>query len=124
MEARERNVLYYKTISGKLPFSEWRNNLSDDDTKATIDARVARMRGGNFGCSAPIGDGASENKIDFGPGFRIYYAIAGDKILLLCGGDKSTQEADIRTAKENWRDYKQREKERRESVMRKAKKKK
>jgi putative addiction module killer protein len=105
MEARERNPLYYKTSSGRLPFREWRNGLRDRDTKAAIDARIARLRGGNFGDSRPIGGGASENSIDFGPGYRIYYGVNGDDIILLSAGDKSTQEADIKNAKAYWNDY-------------------
>ena len=112
MEARERNVLSYKTISGTFPFRDWRSALTDEDTKAAIDARIARLRGGNFGSSEPIGEGVSENKIDFGPGFRIYYGTDGDSIVLLCGGDKSTQNADIRNAKAYWKDYRKRNRER------------
>jgi putative addiction module killer protein len=69
------------------------------------------MRGGNFSDSKPVGSGASENRIDFGPGFRIYYGVDGEKIILLCGGDKSTQErTDIETAIDFWTDYKERKK--------------
>lgn len=66
------------------------------------------MRGGNFSDSWPIGDGASENRIDFGPGYRIYYGIQGENLILLCGGDKSTQSADIKLALAYWDDYKKR----------------
>src|SRR5216684_4574194 len=89
----------------------WRSSLTDEDTRAAIDARVARMRGGNFANSEPIGKGASESKIDFGPGFRIYYGTDGDSIVLLRGGDKSTQDADIPKAKACWQDYTKRKKE-------------
>jgi putative addiction module killer protein len=112
MEVRERNVLYYKTSLEAVPFWAWRNRITDDSTRAIIDARIARLRGGNFGDSEPIGDGASENKIDFGPGFRIYYGIDGDKIVLLGGGDKSAQVSDIKQARSYWLDYKKREKAR------------
>jgi len=71
MEGRERSVLFYKTASNTLPFREWRNRVADDDTRAAIDARIARFRGGNFGDSRPIGGGVSESRIDFGPGYRI-----------------------------------------------------
>lgn len=110
MEAREREVFSYQTSAGVFPFREWRRNLTDDDTKAAIDARIARFRGGNFGDSKPIGGGASENRIDFGPGYRIYYGVSSDKIILLSGGDKSTQDADIVNARAYWEDYKHREK--------------
>ena len=110
MEAKERKVLSYQTTTGLSPFSEWRRTLTDMDVKSKIDARIARLRGGNFGNSEPIGGGASENKIDFGPGYRIYYGVYGDKIILLCGGDKSSQDADIMRARDYWKDYKDREK--------------
>ena len=109
MEARDCTVLYYRTISDAVPFQEWRDGLKDKTITARIDARLARFRGGNFGDSEPIGDGASENKIDFGPGYRIYYGLDGnDLLILLCGGDKATQGADIRRAKAYWKDYKER----------------
>lgn len=72
-----------------------------------------------MGGSDPVGEGVSENKIAFGPGYRIYYSTDGKKIVLLCAGDKSTQDADIRRAKEYWRDYKKREKGRK-AVEKKA----
>jgi putative addiction module killer protein len=89
----------------------WRDSIIDKPTKAAITARIARLRGGNFGDSRPIGDGASESVIDFGPGYRIYYAVHGGEIILLCGGDKSTQASDIQTAKSFWNDYKERTKQ-------------
>jgi len=108
MEARERNVLYYQTPSGTIPFREWRFGISEN-AKAAVDARIARFRGGNFGDSRPIGGGASENRIHFGPGYRVYYGIDGmDFVILLCGGDKSTQNTDIARARKYWDDYKQR----------------
>jgi putative addiction module killer protein len=106
MEARERIVLYYETASGALPYRLWRNKLVDQNAKAAVDARLARFRGGNFGNSRSIGEGVFENKIDFGPGYRIYYGVDGDNIVLLSAGDKSTQRADIKRAKTYWQDYK------------------
>ena len=110
MESRERKIKTYRTTSQRFPYREWRNGFGDDDIGAAIDARITRLMSGNFGKSEPIGDGASESKIDFGPGYRIYYGVDGDEIVLLCGGDKSTQSADIIRAKEYWSDYKKREK--------------
>jgi putative addiction module killer protein len=112
MEGREREVLYYKTVLGAFPFRECRTRIADDDTRAAVDARVARLRGGNFGDSKPIGGGASENRIHAGSGYRIYYGIDGDKVVLLYAGDKSTQDGDIEAAKDFWKDYKKRENER------------
>lgn len=102
-------ILAYKTAAGVFPFRDWRSSIGDAKARAAIDARIARFRGGNFGDSKPIGDGASENRIDFGPGYRVYYGVSGEKIILLCGGDKSTQHADIIRAKAYWKDYRERE---------------
>ena len=83
------------------------DQVSIDNARAMIDARIARLRSGNFGDSKPIGGGASENRIHYGPGYRIYYGVDGkDVILLLYGGDKSSQDADIKLAQQYWDDYK------------------
>lgn len=109
METRERETRYYRPKDGSAPpFRVWRDGIADVRTKAAIDARLARFRGGNFGDSGPIGNGASENRIDFGPGYRIYYGVDGNAVILLCGGDKSTQASDIATALSYWQDYKER----------------
>lgn len=108
MEAQEREVHYYKTTSGASPFREWRSGLTVLDVKAAIDARIARLRQGNFGDSSPIGEGASESRINFGPGFRIYYGVRGQFIIVLCAGDKSSQTVDIKRALDYWNDYKKR----------------
>lgn len=96
---------------GPIPFREWRFAIGEN-AKAAVDARIARFRSGNFGDSRPIGAGASENRIRFGPGYRIYYGIDGmDFVILLCGGDKSTQNAAIACARKYWDDYKRRRRE-------------
>jgi putative addiction module killer protein len=113
LETRERTIEYYLLSTGpSAPFGAWRDSFADVPTKAAISARIARLRGGNFSDSKPIGHGASESRIDFGPGYRIYYGVDGDKIILLCGGDKSTQSADIPRALGYWTDYKERKKKR------------
>jgi len=108
VEARERKVLSYKSASGRFPYRERRNDLKDEETHVAVDVRITRIAAGNFGDSRPVGDGVSESRINFGPGHRIYYGIDGDEVLLLCGGDKSTQDADLTRAKEHWKDYKRR----------------
>ncbi|MGO9262585.1 MAG: type II toxin-antitoxin system RelE/ParE family toxin [Bryobacteraceae bacterium] len=108
MEAKEREAVYYQTGSGEKPYRSWRGGLSDAKVKVAIDARITRMRAGNFGNSKSVGEGVSESRIDMGPGYRIYYGIDGDKIVLLCGGDKNSQDGDIMWAKTLWRDYKDR----------------
>jgi putative addiction module killer protein len=113
MEGRERPVLYYKTVAGISPFRESRNRIGDDDdARAAVDARIARLRGGNFGDCKPIGEGAAESRIHVGAGYRIYYGIDGEAVVLLCAGDKSTQDRDIAIARKYWKDYKKRERER------------
>ena len=119
MEGREREVLYYKTVAGKSPFGESRNRMADDDTRAAVDARIARLRGGNFGDSKPIGEGAAETRIHVGSGYRVYYGIDGENVVLLCAGDKSMQDRDIAMAKDYWEDYKKRERERKRAELEK-----
>ena len=108
LEAREREVLYYLPRDGQAPFRQWREHIADRATKLAVDARIARMRAGNFGDSKTLGSGVYENRIDFGPGYRIYYGIDGPRVILLRGGDKSSQAADVESAREFWRDYKER----------------
>jgi putative addiction module killer protein len=74
--------------------------LSDKRSRARIAARIERLRDGNFGDVKPIGEGVAELRLHYGPGFRIYFTARGDQIIiLLCGGDKSSQDKDIARAK-------------------------
>ena len=107
----EYTLKIYETHSGAEPLTEWLNDLKDQKARVAIRMRLARMQLGNFGYCEPVGEGVSEMKIDLGPGYRLYYGMIGKKIvLLLCGGDKKTQNKDIRQALEFFRDHKQREK--------------
>ncbi|HZK98353.1 MAG TPA: type II toxin-antitoxin system RelE/ParE family toxin [Caulobacteraceae bacterium] len=82
-------------------FIGWLNALRDARAVAKIAARIKRMGDGNFGDVAPVGDGVSELRINHGPGYRVYFVRRGDVlVILLCGGDKSTQARDIATAKQ------------------------
>lgn len=97
---------YYQKESGDVPFTEWLESLRDRTAVARIRIRLGRVRLGNFGTIKPVGDGVAELKIDHGPGYRVYYAVSGKAVvLLLVGGDKSTQSKDIETAKRYWHDY-------------------
>ena len=107
VEARERNVRYYED-GDYGPFREWMNTLRDRRAVAAVDARIARFRTGNFGDSKSIGGGALESRLDLGPGYRIYYGVDGDDIILLNGGHKASQTADIRNALSYWKSYKER----------------
>jgi len=81
-------------------FLKWRTRLKDERARAVIASRLDRLAFGNAGDMKPVGNGVSELRIDFGPGYRIYFARRGKTvIILLCGGDKSTQAKDIETAK-------------------------
>ena len=81
-------------------FNDWLLNLRDRQGRAKIYARIDRLEDGNPGNSRSVGAGVIEMKIDFGPGYRVYYVQRGEiVIVLLCGGDKSTQSKDIERAK-------------------------
>ena len=82
-------------------YSEWFSELRDRAAKARIDIRIRRLSLGNPGDVKPVGSGISEMRIDYGTGYRIYFTQCGPAlVILLAGGDKSTQENDIRTAHE------------------------
>jgi putative addiction module killer protein len=80
-------------------YSEWFANLRDRRARARINARIRRLSLGNPGDVKPVGEGVSELRIDYGPGYRVYFTQRGRKVvILLAGGDKRTQERDIQTA--------------------------
>ncbi|EFO31354.1 putative addiction module killer protein [Roseibium sp. TrichSKD4] len=88
------------TIKQAPDFAKWYSKLKDRQAKARIDVRLRRISLGNMGDTKPVGDGVQEIRIFYGPGYRVYFAQAGKTVvLLLCGGDKSTQSADIAKAK-------------------------
>jgi putative addiction module killer protein len=81
-------------------FMEWIGALRDVPARARIAKRIDRIALGNFGDAKLVGDGVSELRFTFGPGYRVYYVRRGDVVvILLCGGDKDTQERDIERAK-------------------------
>ena len=105
-----RELLAYRTREGRTPFNEWLDELGDQNIVARILARLARVRQGNLGDCKGVGEGVSELRVDYGPGYRVYFAQKGQTlVILLCGGDKRAQEKDIQRAKQYWCDYKQRE---------------
>lgn len=81
-------------------YSSWFEKLRDKAAKVRIDIRIRRLSLGNPGDVKPVGEGVSELRVNFGPGYRIYYVQRGEEfVVLLAGGDKSTQDQDIREAK-------------------------
>jgi putative addiction module killer protein len=99
-------ICHYLTRSEKDLFMEWRRQLRDTKAKIAIDRRVNRMELGNFGDHKPCRGGVWELRIDVGQGYRVYYAIAGTQVvLLLSGGGKRTQDADIDRACAYWLDW-------------------
>ena len=109
MDAAPRTLHEYRAPNGGIPFREWLRGLRDIHARARVRSRLNRLRLGNFGDAKPVGAGVSELRIPYGPGYRVYFARTGTTIvLLLCGGDKSTQKRDIRTAKDYWLDYQRR----------------
>ena len=82
-------------------YARWLDSLRDIHARARVLARVERLAAGNPGDVKPVGEGVSELRIDYGPGYRVYFTRRGQTVyLLLCGGDKSSQQRDIRRAKE------------------------
>lgn len=103
----EIQIRIYQLSEGKVPYLIWLDKLKDQEAKQRIQARINRLRLGNFGQTNSVGEGLRELKIDYGPGYRVYFGQEGNEIvILLCGGDKSTQSDDIKKAKEYWKNYK------------------
>ncbi len=95
------------TEDGRSPFGEWFDDL-DAVTAARVDRYVRRLEAGNFGAARPLRDGVFELRLDFGPGYRVYYGCEGRTIIILLGGgSKRRQDVDIAAAVERWKRYKQ-----------------
>lgn len=103
------DLIHYADADGKDHFGRWLESLSDLQAQARVSARLIRLHRGNFGDCRAVGEGVWEIRIDWGPGYRVYYAIAGKQAILLCeGGDKRTQATDIQRAIARWKDWQQR----------------
>ena len=99
-------IRHYITDDGRDVFAAWRDKVKDNKAKIAIDRRIYRAELGNFGDHKPCREGVWELRIDVGPGYRVYYTQAGQTVvLLLCGGIKRSQEADISKACEYWKDW-------------------
>ena len=103
-------VIRYRLASGKHPFDEWLRSLRDKVAQTRVLARMRQLEAGNLGDCAPLGEGILELRIHVGAGYRVYIARHGETmIILLCGGDKSSQNRDIEKAKSFWVDWKRRQ---------------
>ena len=99
----------YIDSTGKDVLFEWQRKLRDSIAKMSIDRRIYRLGKGNFGDHKFCRDGVWELRVDVGAGYRVYYAVEGNAIiLLLCAGDKRTQDADISRASDYWQDWQRR----------------
>lgn len=102
-------IRHYVNPAGKDVFDDWLTELADARAQAKIATRINRLAAGNFGECKSLRQGLYELRVDWGPGYRVYFAMIGKAcVLLLCGGDKRRQAADIERALEYLRDYKER----------------
>jgi len=103
-------VFRYQTGDGKEPLTEWLQSLRDKQAQAKVRVRLKRLEAEIFGDCESVGDGVLELREHLGAGYRVYFGRQGQTIvILLCGGTKKTQSADIKTAKEYWVDWKRRQ---------------
>jgi putative addiction module killer protein len=103
-------LIRYKHVDDREPYTEWFGNLRDGLAKARIESRLRQIESGNLGDCKPVGEGVSELRIHVGAGYRVYCGRHGHQIvILLCGGDKARQSKDIVEAKKLWADWKRRQ---------------
>lgn len=104
-------VCEYVDVQGRVPYRNWIRKL-DPGTSARVIAAVLRMERGNFSKAKNVGFGVSELRLDFGPEYRVYFGNDGERlVILLGGGTKKRQQADIETAHMRWAEYKRRKRE-------------
>jgi len=102
-------IAEYVTVDGRVPFRRWLLRLRDKGAVARIDARLGRVRVGNFGDCKLVGEGVSELRAPHGPGYRVYFGRDGNTlVVLLCTGAKGTQARDLKKARDYWADYQRR----------------
>ena len=102
----EREIKKLELQNGLVPFDVWFDSLRDRRMQAAVDARLTRVRAGNFGDCKSVGGGVFELRIALGPGLRVYYGRHGKRVVVLVGGgDKRSQSRDIRRAQELWQQF-------------------
>ena len=102
-------IRVYVSRDGKKPFVAWIKKLRDQRARDRIHNQIDRLRLGNTGDFKSIGNGIYELRIHYGPGYRIYFGQTGKQIiLLLCGGNKASQQQDVNRAKQYWQEYRRR----------------
>lgn len=111
MEAKPRTIVIYRSKDDHVPFTEWIDGFGNDEIGAIIVARLERVENGLFGDCRSVGEGVTEFRIDIGPGYRVYFGQLDEIVVLLNGGDKSAQNADIEKAHKLWQEFKSREDE-------------
>ena len=103
-------IFRYQLEDGEEPVTDWLQSLKDKQAQAKMRIRIKRLEAGNFGDCDSVGDGVQELREHLGAGYRIYFGRHGQVVvILLCGGTKKSQPADIKTAKEYWEDWKRRQ---------------
>jgi len=106
MKVAPKTLEIYRDQTGGEPFTDWLESLKDSRTRYRIVVRLDRVELGNLGDHRILAAGLFELRFDFGPGYRVYCGEVDDRIvLLLCGGDKATQNRDVRKAKQYWDNY-------------------
>jgi putative addiction module killer protein len=100
-----KEIIFFEDRNGKTPFTQWLNSL-DSMTRSRIEQRILRVSLGNYGDYKSLREGICELRFKFGSGYRIYFGEDGDNIVVLIkGGDKSSQRKDIKKAIEYWKEY-------------------
>ena len=106
MQIRPREILTYITPSGRDSYQQWYTRIKDQKAQIAISNRITRLRIGNFGDFKRLSSGLYELRIDYGPGYRVYFGLfQNDTVILLCGGTKGTQQRDINRAQNYWNDF-------------------
>ena len=104
--AKPTRVIVFADKNGNEPFTQWLYGLKDSVGRKRILIRLTRLEQGNYGDCEPVGEGVSELRMFFGAGYRVYFGEDAENIVvLLCGGDKGSQQQDIKKAKAYWQEY-------------------